>query len=378
MRSRELRKELDALAPLRLAADWDNVGLLLGRSDGDIARVLITIDLTPEVVQEALDFGAGMIIAYHPVIFHPLMSIVDTDVRGKMLISLLHAGIAVYSPHTALDAVDGGLTDWLCDGLEPTDATGRGGDRRALEPYATLPETQQCKLVTFIPPNEVDRVRSALATAGAGIIGTYEQCSYSSPGVGTFFGGEGADPAVGEAGKLEHVREVRLEMVVSRHSVALAVETLRRFHPYEEPAVDVYDLRSLPKRRLGVGRRLVLDQPVAFTTIVERFRTHLGLEHVKYRDVSQGALLQAIGVVPGAGASLIDTAIEQGCNVFVTGEMTHHEVLAAALRGCSVILGGHTNTERDFLPLYAERLRARCPGLEVRVSEADLTALTVT
>jgi dinuclear metal center YbgI/SA1388 family protein len=378
MRTAQLLEELDALAPLRLAADWDNVGLLLGRVGGDVQRVLLTIDTTPEVVREALDFGAGMVIAYHPVIFDSLTTIVESNVRGQMLIALLHAGISVYSPHTALDAVDGGVTDWLCHGLEPAEAQGRGGDRRALEPYAAQPETQQCKLVTFLPGDQVDRVRSALATAGAGIIGEYEQCSFSSPGIGTFFGSDAANPAVGEAGRLEQVREARLEMVVSRHSVALAIETLQRFHPYEEAPIDVYDLRPLPRRNQGMGRRLVLDQPVTFDELVKRFRTHLGLEHVKYSDVSGGEKIQAIGVVPGAGASLVDVAIDQGCEVFITGEMKHHEVLAATMRGCSVILGGHTNTERGYLQVFAERLRGRCPDLDVRVSEADRTALKVT
>ncbi len=378
MRTAQLLEQLDALAPLRLAAEWDNVGLLLGRSDGEVTRVLLTIDSTPDVVREALEFDAQMIVSYHPIIFHPLTRIIDSEVRGRMLVNLLQGGVSVYSPHTALDAMEGGVTDWLCDGLEPAGAPGRGGDRRALEPYAALPETQQCKLVTFLPPDQVDRVRSALATAGAGIIGDYEQCSFGSPGMGTFFGGETANPAVGEAGRLEHVRELRLEMVVSRHRVALAIETLQRFHPYEEPPIDVYDLRPLPKRSQGMGRRLVLDQPIGFDAIVRRFRDHLGLEHVKFRDVSQGKPIQAIGIVPGAGASLLDSAIEQGCEVFITGEMKHHEVLAAALRGCSVILGGHTHTERGFLPIFAERIRGRCPGLEVRVSEADRTALQVT
>lgn len=377
MQLSELVQKLNDLAPLYLAEDWDNVGLLVGRSEREVSAVMLTIDVTPDVVKEAIRAGVQVLIAYHPVIFHPLQRLCDDTPREKMLIDLLEAGISVYSPHTALDAVQGGVTDWLCDGLAPAGDSGSGGDRRALIPFESLPPTEQCKLVTFVPHNEVERVRSALATTGAGLIGNYEQCSFSVAGTGSFRGLEGAEPAIGEAGRLEHVREVRLEMVLSRASVPLALETLQRFHPYEEPAVDIYDLRPRPERNRGTGRKIVLDQPVPFAEIVERMHQHLHQRFVKFRDMTGGKPLRTIGVVPGAGASLLPAAVEQGCELFVTGEMKHHEVLNAALQGCSVLLAGHTNTERGYLPTYARQISEKCPDIKVHISKEDRTSLSL-
>jgi dinuclear metal center YbgI/SA1388 family protein len=377
METARIIEALEAIAPLRYAEDWDNVGLLIGRRAGERSRVLLTIDLTPPVVDEAIGQRATMIVAYHPVIFEAVKEISDRTVRGAMLLRLAEAGIAVYCPHTALDAVTGGVNDWLCDAFSDTNANG-GGDRRALMPHAELPRTQQCKIVTFVPEADLDRVRSALATIGAGIIGAYDQCSFALEGEGTFQGGEDSNPVVGEKGHLERVAEHRLEMVLSRSSVPLAVETIRRFHPYEEPAIDVYALEARPDRSQGSGRRLVLDQSMTFDRVLARLAEHLGVERLKYNDVSGGRPVRTIGLCPGAGGSLVDAAIGQGCDVFITGEMSHHGVLAAGLRGCSVILGGHTNTERGFLPRYADMIRARCPELVVHVSRADRTALELT
>ncbi|MCK4873465.1 MAG: Nif3-like dinuclear metal center hexameric protein [Phycisphaerales bacterium] len=375
MQCRELIRRLGHIAPLYLAEEWDNVGLLLGKCGSDVTSVLLTIDMTPDVIEEATGLGIQLVVAYHPVIFDPIKSLADTTVKGAMLIDVLHAGMGVYCPHTALDAVAGGVTDWLCDGLEPEDKAGRGGDRRALVPFESQPPTQQCKLVTFVPHNEVDRIRGALATAGAGLIGMYEQCSFSSPGTGTFRARKGANPTVGEVEQLEHVREVRLEMVLSKSSIPLAIETLQRFHPYEESAIDVHKLQPIPDRSQGLGRRLVLDQPVTFVGLMNRFRDRLSIDHAKYRDVSAGKPIQTIGVCPGSGGSLLQTAIDQGCELFVTGEMRHHDVLSAAIQGCSVILAGHTNTERGYLPIYKDLIVERCPDITVHISEADRTAL---
>jgi len=215
-------------------------------------------------------------------------------------------------------------------------------------------------------------VRNALASAGAGMIGAYKVCSFAAPGQGTFLGDETSTPTVGQAGRLERVPELRLEMVCSRHALPIAIETLHRFHPYEEPAIDIYELLPRPDRHAGPGRRVMLDQPATLATLADRLKKHLGIQVVNIANVGdQDRPLTRIGVCPGSGASLAGAAKADGCEVFVTGEMKHHEVLDALNSGMSLILAGHTNTERGYLPRLARRLSETLPGLTTIVSQAD-------
>ncbi len=378
---------MQRLAPLDHAESWDKVGLLAGDRTRPLAGpVLLTIDLTERVMAEAIAMKAGAIVAYHPPIFEPLTRITDATPRQRVILRALEHSIAIYSPHTALDNIPGGVTDWLCEGLSGGEAApGRAGkihgDCRALAPHARAPGTQQVKIVTFVPEAQVEKVRGALASAGAGIIGGYQVCSFATSGTGTFLGGESTSPAVGKLGELERVSEIRLEMVCSKAALPLAIETLRRFHPYEEPAIDAYELMPLPRRSAGSGRRLVLDKPATVAELAQRLRAFTGRESVRYAlaDPDHDRPVKYIGVVPGSGESLSRLARQEGCELFVTGEMKHHEVLGALNAGMNVLLGGHTSTERGYL----HRLRyaieqadasLAAPGAVV-VSKVDQTPL---
>jgi len=369
MKISRLIDTLEHIAPAHLAESWDNVGLIVGDRDRALeGPTLVTIDLTPEVVQEALDAACRVIVSYHPPIFQPLRRLNADSVRGRLLVRAIEAGMAVYSPHTALDAVVGGMADWLADGLH---ADGAGsGDRRALIPAPMRDPRQTHKIVTFVPAEHAERVRHALASAGAGRIGEYELCSFTIAGQGTFLGSEASNPSVGRRGALETVDEVRLEMVCPGSAIAILIETLRAFHPYEEPAFDVYELGPRPDRRVGSGRRVVLDQPATPEEIARRMRDYLGMERLRLAEASGGPVSH-VGVCPGSGAELIDAAIENECTLFVTGEMKHHELLNAMDRGCSVILAGHTNTERGYLPRYVQRINELMPEAQAFVSKAD-------
>lgn len=360
----DLVAAMEAIAPTHLAESWDNVGLLLGDRSREVrGPVMLTIDLTPQVMDEALDLKAGAIVAYHPPLFSAVKSITADTSMGRSLLRALESGMAVYSPHSALDATTDGVTDWLAEGLGK-------GDRRAIVPSAGVDPRQTHKVVTFVPAEHVERLRNALASAGAGRIGEYELCSFTVRGMGTFRGSEKSRPVVGSAGQLEEVEEVRLEMVCPGDAAPILIETLRAFHPYEEPAFDVYPLAGKPDRRVGAGRRLVLDQPATPSQLAMRLRDYLGIERVRLADVLERPV-ERVGVVPGAGASLLDEAIAQGCEVFVTGEMRHHDMLKAMSKGCCVILGGHTNTERGYMPRLAEKLKSMGTDGKFVVSRAD-------
>jgi dinuclear metal center YbgI/SA1388 family protein len=373
---------LQTIAPLELAEPWDKVGLQIGRASRAIdGPVFLTIDLTEPVLEEALAAKASAIIAYHPPIWEPLRRITDATPKERILARAIQADIAVYAPHTSLDNAPGCMTDWLCEGVSGSTATGRiAGDCRALAPMQRRKPTQECKIVTFVPDAEVERLRNALATAGAGLIGRYSVCSFAIPGTGTFLGGDGSTPAIGQAGKLEQVQEVRLEMVCSKSSLPLVLATLRQFHPYEEPAVDVYDLAQQPDRTIGGGRRVVLDQPATMEELGRRLKSYLtiptGSPTIQIaRAPGSPSTVTHIGVVCGAGTAQASIARAEGCEVFITGEMKHHEVLEATNCGMSIILAGHTATERGYLPRLARRLADALPAMEFRVSTADTDPL---
>lgn len=366
---KDLAGVLHDIAPLSFAESWDNVGLLVGAERDPVTRVLLTIDLTETVLDEAIAFGADIVIAYHPPIFHALKSLADRDTLGstteRIVLRAVQAGIAIYTPHTALDAAPGGVNDWIAGQLG-------SGDVQALVPQPVLPETEQCKVVTFAPAESIDRIREALSTVGAGRIGEYHLCSFELRGTGTFFGSEASNPAVGERGILERVDEVRLEMVCPSAALALAVMTLREFHPYEEPPIEIYALEARPQRNIGQGRRVVLDQGVSLRTLARRVKTALGISRVRVATPPQPSeKIRTIGLCAGSGGSMLTTAMQRGCEAFITGEMRHHDVLAAMAGGCAVIIAGHTNTERGYLPRLQERIGGRLSGLEIRISDVD-------
>jgi dinuclear metal center YbgI/SA1388 family protein len=367
---RDLLRAMNDIAPPHLAEEWDNVGLLIGRGELPVSTALLTIDLTPAVLDEAARQACEAVIAYHPPIFKPLKRLAAGTPGERVVMRLLERGIAVISPHTALDAAPNGLNDWIAAGIG-------SGDVRALVPHGELPMNEETKIVTFCPQDAAEKLRDALAAVGAGRIGGYERCSFSTSGTGTFVGGAGTKPSIGKAGQLERVEEVRLEMVCSKRALPRAMETIRSFHPYEEPPIEIHPLLARPVRHTGAGRRLTLDQPLPAEEIATRLKRHFGIPGV-HLALPEGAPAQhaRIGISAGSGGSHLDRAIEEGCTLFVTGECRHHDVLAALARGCGVLVAGHTNTERGFLPELLRRLAAAVPDVTFLVAANDRDPFT--
>ncbi len=379
MRTRDLIDVLERVAPPPLAEEWDNTGLLLGDPDDDLAGpVLLTIDLTMPVVVEAIENSCSTIVSYHPPIFRPIRSLTPDAPKGRVLLSIIGAGMSVYSPHTALDAVPGGVADWLLDCCASDDpARVPPDDRVALRAHHSADPNATHKLVTFVPETHADKVREALAGAGAGRIGAYSRCSFNLAGTGTFFGSESTNPAVGKRGRPEAVEETRIEMVIGARNLAQAIAVLRSAHPYEEPAFDLYALAHKPDTNSGPGRCATLAGPIDAQSLAARVKKNLGVPMVKVAQGVGGQTIRRVAVCPGSGGSLIDAALEQGCDAFVTGEMTHHDVFAANDAGLTIILAGHTNTERGYLPILAARIKKLAPAVETIVSSADASPFEV-
>jgi dinuclear metal center YbgI/SA1388 family protein len=372
MKTQELISAFESFAPTYLANDWDNVGLLVGSKEWPADNILLTIDLSEAVLQEAIAMKVNAIVSYHPPIFHALKSVTDGTSKERVVLDAILHNIAIYSPHTSLDVATGGVNDWIVDGIG-------NGDVRALRPFGNLPPDEECKLVTFCPEDKVEALRLALASVSCGRIGNYEQCSFTTSGTGTFIGGEGSSPTHGEAGELQRVTECKFEMVVSKASLSLAIQALRQFHPYEEPALEVYELGERPRREMGIGRRIHLDKSIQIDELARKIKKHLEIGYVRVAPAAgkdDRAKVQTIGLCAGAGGSVCELAIDDGCEVFITGEMTHHNVVAATARGCSVMLTGHTNSERGYLPKLKNQLSKLLPEASILVSSADASPWT--
>lgn len=359
---------LSELSPLRYAEEWDNVGLLLGVAKAGpaapaVTRALFAIDLTEAVLEEALARHVELVVAYHPPIFTPLRKLDGTAPSGTLLRAAA-ARIAIYSPHTALDAAPEGVNDWLAAGVG-------SGSTAPLVDAAVRSPGAELKLVTFVPPEHTETLRAALAQAGAGVIGEYENCSSQSPATGTFRGSDATNPAVGAAGRLETVVETRLEMVCPKHALGAVARVMRDVHPYEEPAWDVYALAPRPAPDFGMGRSVELAEQTSLGTLVERLKLHLGRASLRVAASPAhraGGPVRRVAVCAGSGKAVFERA--PGFDVYVTGELGHHAVLAHLAAGSSVILAEHSSTERGYLPTYAARLAERCEGaIETFVAE---------
>jgi dinuclear metal center YbgI/SA1388 family protein len=355
MRVADLVGAMETIAPTRFAAPWDNVGLLVGDAEGPVSRVLLTIDCTREVLREARAGGCEAVVSYHP----PLFAAQKRFVAGSVAFEAARAGVALFSPHTALDVAEGGTNDVLADALGMTERA----------PLRTVDAADtELKLVTFVPAEHVEAVSRALFAAGAGRIGDYTSCSFRTTGTGTFFGGEGTHPVVGEAGRLEQVPELRLETLVPVGRTQAVVDALRAAHPYEEPAFDLVRLAPGPARR-GYGR-VGAVAPVLGTALVDRVKAALGVEQVLVAGPVERVVTRA-AVCAGSGAELMEDAIAVGAGLFLTGELKHHDALRAVEAGLAVVCTRHSTSERVALVALERRLSEMLPGVTVTRSGQD-------
>ena len=357
MQLRTIVQTIEKIAPLSQAEPWDNAGLLAGDPHQEISRILLTIDYTPVVAEEARANNCNLMIAYHPPIFHPQKRLV----AGNPVFDAIRRGVAIYSPHTALDAAEGGTNDMLADVLGLT-------DRKPLKSGET--KGTQFKLVVFVPIEDVEKVSQALFDAGAGRIGNYSSCSFRLVGTGTFFGEAGSEPTVGQSGRLEKVDEIRLETVVPIGEVDAAIRALRASHPYEEPAFDLNVLAATGGDK-GQGR-IGSIPPTARGELFDRIKRELGIGHLLIAGPTDGTITRA-AVCAGSCGNMIDDAIRAKAELYLTGEIRHHDAVKAAAAGLTVVCALHSNSERPVLKRLAKRLAetAGMPGIVVSSADRD-------
>jgi dinuclear metal center YbgI/SA1388 family protein len=350
---------LESFAPLHLAADWDNVGLLLGDRGAAVERVVTCLTVTPDVAAETVEAQAQLLVTHHPVLFRGVKRLTTANAEGRMLLALIQAGVSVYSPHTAFDNTADGINDALARRLGLTDVVAL---RRREAPG-------QCKIVVFVPDADLARVSEALFVAGAGHIGPYSECSFRLAGTGTFFGSDAANPTVGQKGRREEVSEWRLEVVCPATAVERVVAALRKAHSYEEPAYDVYPLHTL-RSSLGEGRIGRLPRATTLDKLARTVKTSLRAGKVQVVGEPEQTV-ERVGIVCGAGGELLSDAVRARADVFLTGELRFHDSLAAQAQGLALCLPGHYATERLGIEELAVRLQEKWPALQVWASRRE-------
>jgi dinuclear metal center YbgI/SA1388 family protein len=360
---RDVVAVLDDLYDPRTAESWDRVGLVTGEPDQPVRKVLLAVDPAQTVIDEALDWGADLLLTHHPLLLRGVHAVTASEPKGRAVTSLIRAGVALHVAHTNADVAEHGVSDALAAAVGLID----------VEPLEALPEHDRVKLVTFVPRESVDQVVDALASAGAGVIGDYERCAWTTEGVGTFRPGQGARPAVGTVGVTEQVAELRVEMVLPTDRAAAAVAALRSAHPYEEPAVDLLALAPQPGR-LGTGRVGRLPSPRALAEFAQTVADALPTTAAGVRVAGDpGRTVERVAVCGGAGDSHFPAVRRAQVDAYVTADLRHHPAAEAREHGAPALLDcAHWATEWPWLPVAEQALRAglaaRADTVETRVS----------
>ncbi|WP_217586726.1 Nif3-like dinuclear metal center hexameric protein [Lentibacillus saliphilus] len=358
--NQDVIKILEQWAPKRLAYDWDNVGLQLGSINGVVKNILVTLDVTHAVVDEAIRKQVDLIIAHHPLFFRPVQQIDTDSVKGRLLQKLLVHNITVYAAHTNLDITTGGVNDLLCEKL-------------AINQVSILDEIDTevlHKVVVYVPNTHADNVRNAMGSAGGGYIGQYSHCTFNTQGTGTFLPTEQANPYIGHINELTYVEETKIETIVPETKLQNILQAMIQAHPYEEVAYDVYKLDNKGEP-FGIGRIGRLTESMPLATLAEHVKDTLNVPMLRVvGDVTKP--VQTVAVLGGSGEKYIQAAMNRGADVLITGDLTFHVAQDAQEAGLALIDPGHhvEKVMKDATKLYLDE-RLNTDAVTVYVSDVD-------
>ncbi len=334
----------EAYCPQWLAETGDPVGLHVGTLNKPIERVMMALDVRPEVVTEAIEKAIDLIVVKHPPIFRPVARLSADDPQEKMLMDLIKHDIAVYAAHTNMDIIDDGLNDWFCEAL-------------GIEADTFLHQTHQIKmkkLAVFVPVDQASQIRRVLAEAGAGQQGAYKNTSYSLIGTGRFVPQDHAHPAIGAAGKETQVQEAKIEVIFPETITDKVVAAMIQAHPYEEPAYDLYTLDNLTAY-YGIGRVGQLPAPMPVQEFVARIKQVFELDALRIILPNQPKeQIQRFAICGGSGQSFYTDALKAKADVYITGDVTYHIAHDMQANGLIGIDPGH-HIEALCIPRFIEK-----------------------
>lgn len=320
-------------SPRTYAVEGDRVGLMIGTLDKPVSRVLVALDVTDEVIEEAISAEAELIIAHHPLIFRPLTEIDTAHGQGPLIEKCIKHDIAVYAAHTNLDIAPGGVNDMMADSLGLKD----------VEVLAPTQTENMKKIVVFSPESHADTIRKAIGNAGAGSLGDYSHCSFFVEGTGTFMPEAEADPFIGESGRQEYVKEMRIETIVSASDLSRVKQAMLDAHPYEEPAYDVYSL-DVKGRELGLGRVGMLPEEMTIEAFADYVKQRFNVPAVRIVG-NRNKKVRRVALLGGDGNKYWKQALSKNADIYLTGDIYYHTAQDAMLDGLSMIDPGH-NVEK--------------------------------
>jgi dinuclear metal center YbgI/SA1388 family protein len=348
----EVIAHLDSFAHPSLQESYDNSGLLVGDAADPVHGIVVSLDCTEAVVEEAAANGCNLIVAHHPIVFGGIKRLNGANYIERTVITAIRKGIAIYAIHTNLDNVRDGVNRMIAARLGLTNL-------RVLAPKSGMLR----KLVTFAPKANAAEVRSALFAAGAGKIGNYDSCSFNLEGTGTFRAAPGADPFVGKIGQLHEEREERIEVVFEKWKQGGILTALRGSHPYEEVAFDIY---SLENQHPGIGSGLIgeLPEPVSEADFLQKIKKNMAAGCLRHTSLL-GKPVRKVAVCGGSGSFLLNDAKKAGADVFLTADFKYHQFFDAD--GNIVIADiGHYESEQYTIGLLKDLIVEKFATFAVR------------
>jgi len=357
MKNGEIIRFLEQQIPPALQESYDNSGLQAGSYDDEAKAVLLAFDVTEQVIDEAALHGCNLVISHHPVIFSPLKRISDGTSTERIIVKAVRNSITIYSAHTSLDSVYGGVSFRLAEKIGLKDV-------EVLSPV----REKLLKLVTFVPAGHIEKVRDAVFAAGAGHIGNYDSCAYYLSGEGSFRGNEDSDPFTGRRGELHFEAETRFETILPAYLKNAAVKALIESHPYEEPAYDIYPLMN-EWQRAGLGAVGNLPDELPEQEFLKLCNTALNPVCLRHNSLS-GRMVKRVAVCGGSGSSLVSAAVSRGADAMVTGDIKYHQFFEA--KGELLLVdAGHYETEKFAMEIIYDMLIKKFPNFALRFSGTD-------
>ena len=351
VRIKDIANALEMFAPLPLQDGFDNAGLQIGLTEAEVAGVLLCLDVTEAVVDEAVALGCNLIVSHHPLIFSPLKRITGSNYIERCVIKALANGIAIYSAHTNIDNAPGGVNYRIAEKLGLQNV-------RILVPK----EDALLKLAVYVPVSAADAVRDALFAAGCGNIGNYDSCSYNVDGFGTFKANEGCNPFCGEVGELHREQEVRIETVLPAYLKNKVVAAMIKAHPYEEPAYDIYQLKN---GWGSVGSGVIGELPAECdeTEFLQCVKEKFNVGSVRHTPLL-GKGVKRVALCGGAGGSFAGAALAAGADLYITGEARYHDLFNYTGKMVMAVIG-HYESEQYTMDIFKEIIEKACPVVKV-------------
>lgn len=352
---KEVTSILESIAPRQLQEAYDNTGLITGSPDWELRGVLISLDCTEEVVDEAINKKVNMIIAHHPIVFAGLKSLTGSNYVERTVIKAIKNDIAIYAIHTNLDNISLGVNKMFADKVGLI-------NQRILRPVKNLQ-----KLVTFIPQQDTDAVLDAIHKAGAGNIGNYSECSFNVTGKGYFKANDDAMPAIGEQNIKEEVNENRVEVIFPEYLSSKVLDALRTAHPYEEVAYYLTSLDNLNQEN-GSGMIGELSNPITSDQFLSHLKSTFNLACIRHTEYD--GTIRKVALAGGSGSFLLKDALQQGADAFITGDVKYHDFFDAddQLLYCDI---GHYESEVGTKELLHELLTKKFTNFALHLSECN-------